>query len=216
LRALVEADITAPGSQTRNLLAAIKTKAAEHPYDSAYAYGLVLLARCEGAGARDLVADAEAWGNADVKRGAAEARVAAAGVTDPYGFVISVYEKKGAAGLSQAQLYYLALVWLDAEVRNGGFSQYYFNSSGELAAHAVKAARAVGASELAVIIQRANDLFGKNGPHSDRDKRMVQLSKIDPRAFGTLETRYYKCSEQLGELLPRFVAANPDAFRPAK
>jgi hypothetical protein len=215
LQALMDAKVPVPGPQLRNLLAGIKKKATGFPYDFAYADGLILLARTEASGARDLIRDAQGWGNDKVKEGAAKALAIAVGITDAYGFVSELYQRKGAKGLTEPQLYYLTLCWLDGDVRNGGFTQYYFNSSGELAPYAVKAAKAVGASQLAAIIQKANALFGKDGPDPDRDKRMDQLSKIDLKTLDDLATQYYNCTEQLREILPRFVAANPEAFKPA-
>jgi hypothetical protein len=216
LQALKEADVLVPGPQLRSLLAGIKSKAKDFPFDRAYAEALILLARAEGAHARDIIADAQSWGNARVKDGAAEASMVAAGIRDAYRFVTDLYERKGASGLTETQLYYLTLYWLDAEVNNGGFSQYFFNSSGDLGLHAVDAARAVGAPEVASIVQKANALFGKKGPDPDRDTRMDQLSKIDPKALEELDNKYYKCSERLSELLPRFVAAHSKSFKPAK
>ncbi|MBV9124837.1 MAG: DMP19 family protein [Planctomycetes bacterium] len=147
------------------------------------------------------------------KEGGAEAPESAVAVHGPYEFVLHLYQRKGASGLTEPQLDYLTLYWLDAEVRNGGFSQYYFNSSGELAPYAVKAARSVGAPELAKIIQEANALFGKNGPDPDREKRMDQLSKIDLQTLGELDNRYYQCTENLSEILPRFVVNHPKDFK---
>jgi hypothetical protein len=214
LQALKDANVPVRALQLRKLLAGIKTKAADYPFDYAYAESLVLLARAEGSRAKDLISDAQSWGNDKVKEGAAQALGIAAGVNDAYGFVIEIYRRRGAKGLTEPQLYYLTLSWLDAEVRNGGFSQYYFNSSGELATHAVKAARSVGAAEITAIIEKANTLFGRNGPDADRDRRMDQLSKIDLKALEELDTRYYKCAERLSEILPRFVASHPEAFKP--
>jgi hypothetical protein len=216
LKALEYEGVPVPGPQLRELLSAMKNKASGYPFDWAYTDGLRLLARAEGAKAKDLIADAEKWGNELVKRGAAEAGQIAANVRDPYGYVSGLYEKKGAAGLTEPQLHYLTLWWLDAEVRNGGFSQYYFNSAGELASHAVKAARVVGAPELAGIIEKANAHFGPKGPHPDRAKRMQQLSKIEVEVFEKLDTQYYKCSERLSEILPRYAAAHAESFRPGK
>jgi len=216
LHALKDSNVSVPAAQLRALLSGIKKKATDHPFDGAYAEALVMLARSEGAKAKDLIDDARGWGNDRVREGAAQASMIAAGVTDAYGFVTDLYHRKGIKGLTESQLYYLTLSSLDAEVRNGGLSQYYFNSSGELAAHAVKAARGVGATELAAIIREANALFGKDGPDADRDQRMDQLSKINLETLERLDTRYYKCSEKLDELLPRFVAAHPEAFRPAR
>ncbi len=205
-----------PGAQLRGLLAGIKNKATAYPFSYAYADGLILLAGSEGSLAKDLFVDAQGWGNDTVKEGAAEALEIAAGVADAYGVVWHVYEQKGIKGLSKPQLYYLTLWQLDAEVRNGGFSQYYFNSTGDLAGYAIEAAQAVDASELAGIIQKANALFGKKGPDPDRDKRMRQLSKIDLEELQELDTQYYECSEHLSELLPRFASSNAQAFKPDK
>jgi hypothetical protein len=190
--------------------------AGDHPFDRAYADGLILLARAEGSDARELIGDAERWGNHTVREGAAKALAVAAGVSDAYGFVVDLYERKGNKGLTEAQLHYLALSMLDGEVCNGGFSQFYFNSSGELATDAAKAARAFGAQEVATIIQQANALFGENGPDPDRDRRMDQLSKIDLKALDELDTRYYKCAERLSEILLKYVANNPEAFKSDK
>jgi HEAT repeat protein len=216
LQALKDANVPVSAPPLRKLLAGIKTKAEDYPFDRAYAEGLILLARAEGSQARELIGDAQGWGNKNVKDGAAEALAIAAGVNDAYGFVIDLYQRKGAKGLTEPQLHYLTLSWLDAEVKNGGFSQYYFNSSGELATYAVKSARSVGASEIAVIVEKANALFGKNGPHPDRNRRMDQLSKIDLKVLRELDTYFYKCPECLTEILPRFVASNPEAFKPSK
>lgn len=213
LEALKDANIPVPAPRVRKLLATIKSKAKKFPFDYAYAEGLILLARTEGAGARDVIDDAQVWGNDEVREGAAKALVTAAGVENAYEFVIDLYQRDGASGLTPPQLHYLTLVWLDAEVRNGGFSQYYFNSSGELASHAVKAAQSVGAAELAKIIQEANALFGQRGPDPDRDARMDQLSRIELEKLDDLDARYYQSTERLSEILPKFVANNPDAFR---
>jgi Domain of unknown function (DUF4375) len=213
LQALKDASVPVPGSQLRSLLAGLKKKATDFPFDSAYADGLILLARMEGSRCKDLIADAETWGKDRVKQAAAEASAIVAGVTDADGFVNKLYERKGVQGLTEPQLNYLALSWLDAEVNNGGFSQYYFNSSGDLAGHAVKAARAVGAHKLAKIVEDANALFGKKGPDPDRDKRMDQVSKINLDALSKLDKRYYKCPERLNEILPKYAAAHAEAFR---
>jgi hypothetical protein len=216
LQALKDARVPVPASQLRSLLAGLKKKATDFPFDSAYADGLILLAQMEGSRCKDLIADAEAWGNGRVKQAAAEASAIVAGVAGADQFVNELYERKGVQGLTEPQLNYLALSWLDAEVNNGGFSQYYFNSSGDLARHAAKAATAVGAPKLAKIVEDANALFGRNGPDPDRDKRMDQVSKINLDALGELDKRYYKCPERLSEILPKYAAAHAEAFRPPK
>ena len=74
-------------------------------------------------------------------------------------------------------------------------------------------ALAVGAAELAGVVQKAVALFGPDGPAPDRDERMNQLSGIDLELLSGLDTEYYDCPDDLRELLPLFVARNPEAFK---
>jgi hypothetical protein len=211
LQAFKDAEVSVPAARLRALLAAIRDKADDYPFDYAYADGLILLARAEGAAAGDRIADARAWGNERVRKGAAEAAGVAAGVRDADAVVAERFERAGASGLSEPQLYYLS--GLDAEVRNGGFTQYFFNSAGDLAGRAVDAAETVGAHEAARIIRAAVALFGPGGPAPDRDARMNQLSAIEHAALAELDARYYDCPDDLRELLPLYVARHPDEFR---
>jgi len=64
----------------------------------------------------------------------------------------------------------LAAHWCQSEVNNGGFSQFFSNSTGVLAPEAVQAFRAIGMPQVADAIQRAMALFGPNYPR-DRGKR---------------------------------------------
>ena len=206
LRALGEAGVPVPAARLRALLAAIRDAANEYPFDYAYADGLLLLARAEGKAAADVIADARTWGNEHVKKAAAEAIGITASVQDAYAVVMDRFEREGASGLSEPQRYYLTLWWLDADVKNGGFTQYFFNSTGDLAGHAAAAAEAVGAAQAARIIKKAVALFGPTGPAADRDERMDQLSAIERAELAALAAEYYDCPDHLGELLPRRTA----------
>jgi hypothetical protein len=44
---------------------------------------------------------------------------------------------------------------------------------------------------------------------------MSQLSDIDLEDLEDLDALYYSCPERLSELLPNFVAAHAEAFKPA-
>ena len=212
LRALKDAEVLVPAPLLRALLSGILHKANVYPFDYAYADGLVLLARAEGAAAADVIADVRRWGNKHVKQAAAEALGITVGVKDAYAVVIDRFEQAGAGGLSEPQLNYLTLWWLDADVSNGGFTQYFFNSTGDLAGHAAEAAEAIGAKEAARIFRKAAALFGPGGPPADRDTRMEQLSMIDSAALKALDTEYYACSDDLRELLPQYAAHHPAEF----
>ncbi|MGJ1194101.1 DMP19 family protein [Sphingobacterium siyangense] len=64
---------------------------------------------------------------------------------------------------------------LEAEVNNGGYNQFYFNSSGQFAAALPEALKLVGATKFADLTERANSTFEK------------EKSKITEAQDGTVE-----------------------------
>src|ERR1700722_5493586 len=65
------------------------------------------------------------------------------------------YEK-----LSQPERVFLCIWDLEAEVDNGGFDQYYFNSAGDHALDTVRALETIGAKRTAELVKTMNNLFG--------------------------------------------------------
>ena len=51
--------------------------------------------------------------------------------------------------------------YLEAEVNNGGFNQFFWNSMGMFAYEAVEAYKLLGAPEYAELVQKAIDIYGK-------------------------------------------------------
>ncbi len=68
------------------------------------------------------------------------------------------------------------MIWLlEAEVNNGGYNQFYFNSSGQFYKHLPDVLKLVGADKFADLTKRANDIYEKEN------------SKITKHQDGTLE-----------------------------
>jgi hypothetical protein len=68
------------------------------------------------------------------------------------------------------------MIWaLEAEVNNGGYNQFYFNSSAQFYKHLPDALKLIGASKFADLTKRTNDTFEKENP------------KITQHQDGTLE-----------------------------
>lgn len=54
------------------------------------------------------------------------------------------------------------MIWaLEAEVNNGGYNQFYFNSSGQFYKHLPEALKLVGATKFADLTEKANKTFEK-------------------------------------------------------
>ncbi len=85
-------------------------------------------------------------------------------------------ESQGWNGLSTAEQIIVIVMQLWYEVGNGGFNQYFFNSTGDAAQKAPDAFRKIDAPQTADVVERANDLFGSGGPNRNRLKRQADIA----------------------------------------
>jgi hypothetical protein len=103
----------------------------------------------------------------------------------------------------------LAAVWLFAAgVGNSGFAGYFRSWRSDLAFVVPGALRAIGASCLAGIATEANNLFGDDGPPADLDARRAGVDALPESAMRTLsdlDDRYFRCEEDVDELLENFL-----------
>ena len=100
------------------------------------------------------------------------------------------------------------LIWeLESEVNNGGFEQYFSNSTGSLAPDIVNALKEVGANQMAAITQAAIDEVGEV-QWSDDEARKATMSRLSSASLKTLQgidQAFYKYPDDLSELLYRYV-----------
>ena len=129
-------------------------------------------------------------------------------IRDPW----NVVEELGWHALTVAEKHILAIKQLDAEVNNGGFAQYYFNSSGDHWEDAQNGLTAIGATGRHRLMLATIEIFGDTKPAVDRDTRKSQLSKVvckkeDP--FNDQDSAWYKIEdENLDRLIFRYSLAN--------
>ena len=124
--------------------------------------------------------------------------------------------KVGFEELSAAEKVFMTIWGLEADVNNGGFSQYYFNTSGDQAKHAPGALRAIGANAMAAIVEQANAHFGAGGPPADRDQRQDALEALGDKpeaAWDELSGQFQNYPDDLTELLYAYVQANKPQIR---
>lgn len=113
--------------------------------------------------------------------------------------------------LSPAEQVFRAIWDLESDVNNGGFDQYFFNSSGDTAFAVVDALKAIGAQETARIVAEANGMFPGSSPPRDRDKRQVLLDALGPEqkaALERLDAEFFRYPDSLTELLHEYVKGN--------
>ena len=84
--------------------------------------------------------------------------------------------------------------YCQSEVCNGGFAQFFGNSTGVLAPEAVEAFREIGQPQVAALVRSAMDLFGPSYPR-DRDEREGRLSGIAGSALDALDKSFFNLIE---------------------
>jgi hypothetical protein len=118
--------------------------------------------------------------------------------------------------LSDPERVFVAIWSLEAEVNNGGFDQYFFNSAGDLAEHTPAALEAIGASHTAEIVRQANRLFGRGGPSPERNKRQKQLESLPATAsneFDRLDEAFYEYEDDLETMLKAYTRKHKKEFK---
>jgi HEAT repeat protein len=216
LKALNEAAISIPVEKLKTVMEALQPKAKDYPFDCSYGEALIALARSGDTSAEKVIRAALQVENERISEDAAKALCLINGIPNPKKFVYGRVQEVGFAGLTQPQQAIYAISILDGEVRNGGFSQYFVNSSGNQASEALRGLELVGAKQTLGIVRQAFQQFGPNGPPRDRQQRARQLAaltKAQDAALDRLNSEYYKSEERLEVKMLLFAIANKDHFR---
>jgi len=103
----------------------------------------------------------------------------------------------------------------EKEINNGGFSQFFLNSSGDWAHETVQSLRIVGASKTASILQLAIDEFPNGVVPKDREKRAELIECIERKAgevWESLDREFYEYEEDLNLLNLEYVKQNKGLF----
>ena len=97
---------------------------------------------------------------------------------------------------------------LEGEINNGGFHQFFYNSTGDETAAMIRALKKIGALKTADIVTRAAAKFPRGMPPKDRFKRQdLLLGKVDPEitVFEKLDREFYAYPDDLQGLLEKYM-----------
>ena len=144
-------------------------------------------------------------------------------LTDTNDFVVAMTEHldnktqygEDMSALSEAERIFYITQTLEMEVNNGGFSQFFYNSSGNFSNELVGAFTAIGANATAAICQKAISAFGRDIP-VDRDEREEMLDELESDEFDEIleecDSAFYDYEDNLNELNYNFVMKNKESF----
>lgn len=97
---------------------------------------------------------------------------------------------------------------LEREINNGGFNQYFINSSGAFAHETIKSLRTIGANHTANILQAAIDEFPNKKVPTDRSERTNIVAQIEEAAsdkWESLDQKFFEYKDNLNLLNIEYV-----------
>jgi len=123
-----------------------------------------------------------------------------------------LYDQKGI--LSPPQRSYWEVQLLLGEVQNGGWHQYFVNSSGDGWKYCLSGAKEMGLQQVVGDMGKATALFGPEGPDVSRDRRWEQLSQFSKHQDKILEGLSIEGND-VEVALAKFAVQNRDEFLPS-
>ena len=131
-------------------------------------------------------------------------------------FYESADDESGLRRLNEGQRAIYAMYVADFEILNGGFSQFWSNSSGGVANELLPAATLVGTAEFAAIFRDAAALWPGGKVPRDRTRRETLLDTLDGDKLAELDERYaatqYKRKTALANVLAPYIRAHAKQF----
>ena len=122
------------------------------------------------------------------------------------------------SGLSVGIQAFYYIIILQGEVDNGGYNQYFFNSSGVYANKTLEAFKLIGATELQQNLEKAISIHLKEQDDPNLrnlyDEHTLE-SFLESYKYTTLnecDEEFYALEEKLSEYCIRFVRAYPELF----
>jgi len=121
--------------------------------------------------------------------------------------------KKGnTLSYGQKALYYWWYV--DAQVTNGGFTQFYYNGYGKYVPTIIKGLKHIGDNKMAGIVNRSYEIYLKENKKI-KDARKGGLQEFsnlykEIEDFDELDNEYYDLNEKTMKIIEKYVRKNPN------
>jgi hypothetical protein len=128
---------------------------------------------------------------------------------DNFDAVSNKYETSGYEKLDNIEKLIYCIWWLEGEVNNGGFHQFFWNSAGDYTEDTLKYLLAIDAIHTADLLRKASQIaFGGEAP-VDRNKR-YDILEIDGEEkmekLNVLDDDFYKYQDDIAGLVNRYLS----------
>ena len=128
-------------------------------------------------------------------------------------FEQAIQQKPARQPLSKEERYVLAIEALEREVNNGGYGQFFLNSSHDFVDVIVEALDAVRCPKVAALTRRAIEALGIEGTVTGEKAEAVVLREDDAvrEALAACDDGYYADAEPIADLLFAWIKENRNA-----
>jgi len=187
-----------------------------YPHDYVVAEILNGLTASAGESVRPLVESLLQHASERIRESAGKCMAILGGVTNPIGHVCELANTSGYKSLSHEQRVVYCAFLFDAEVCNGGLSQFFSNGSGDHASDTLDALRELGHAEAEAALAGAIRLVGPHALETNREKRMtVFAGRVEKlmELFAPLEEAYWRTAANLRQSWMRYATQHPAHFR---
>jgi hypothetical protein len=125
-------------------------------------------------------------------------------------FEEAIQQKAVSQPISKQERYVLAIEALEREVNNGGYSQFFFNSSHEFVDVVEEALLAIGCPRVAAITGRAITSLGISGELTGDKAEAVILADSEPvrEALEDCDDQYFDNDEPIADRLFEWIKLN--------
>jgi Domain of unknown function (DUF4375) len=118
-------------------------------------------------------------------------------------------EREGSQSLTDQERIVLAVEALEREVNNGGYDQFFLNSSREFAPVIVGALERIGCKKTANVTRRAIKALSISDLTSDAIEAVISTPDEGRRSkLNRCDDSYYKSAEPIADRLFAFIKAN--------
>jgi hypothetical protein len=119
------------------------------------------------------------------------------------------YYEAGFKALTESEQGIFCMLGLEREVNNGGFDQFFLNSTGEYKAETLDSLRRIGASYTASLLEEAIKIVEEPNPSGieEDEYKDIQSDRLDD-----LDKKFYEYKENLLGLQLQFITDHQDDF----
>ncbi|CAI8246862.1 MAG: Uncharacterised protein [Polaribacter sp. SA4-10] len=123
-----------------------------------------------------------------------------------------ITERDVFTGLNDYEKTFIYIDIFENHTTNGGFEEFFWNSSGQFSHEILEAYEAIGATKTATLIYNAFTAFGEIPIPKDNAFRKKILIDLKSEAWDVLDQAFYKSKENIVPLILSFVARNSAYF----